>query len=287
MSLFSFLRKNEQESTADDGAYHSRAEEDSKAVRSRKRKSTSRREEAMDPVLPEKKRARRRLVGAVALVLAAVIGLPMVLDSEPKPLAEDIVIQIPSRDSLPPLAPPGTPPAVATDTSSSKSEADAVALSLDAKEELVTTPPPSNPISPAKPAVAEPPAPPAAPAPPAPAPERAQQQPASPSSGKPAPRSPDGARALALLEGRGDSGKEAAGGEKFVIQVAALVSQQKVNELQDKLKRAGIASFTQTVPTQSGTATRIRVGPFNSREEAEKMRARITTLGLSGSLVPA
>jgi len=71
-----------------------------------------------------------------------------------------------------------------------------------------------------------------------------------------------------------------------VLQVAALATQDKVDELQEKLKEAGIKSFTQKVPTQAGERTRIRVGPFNSKEEAEKVRAKLTKLGLNGSLVP-
>ena len=46
-----------------------------------------------------KKRARRRLVGAVALVAAVAVVLPMVLDSEPKPTSQEINIQIPSPDA--------------------------------------------------------------------------------------------------------------------------------------------------------------------------------------------
>src|SRR5690606_18163527 len=120
----------------------------------------------------------------------------------------------------------------------------------DAKEERQTPPAPA--VAPAKAPAPEPSTPAPAPAPkavPKPAPKPVSK-PASPSVEKPAPRSPDGARALALLEGRAAPGKEAAGGEKFVIQVAALVSQQKVNELRAKLKSAGIDSFTQNVPTQ-------------------------------------
>ena len=58
-------------------------------------------------------------------------------------------------------------------------------------------------------------------------------------------------------------------------------------ELQDKLKNAGIKSYTQKIATGSGDRTRIRVGPFGSKEEAEKVRARLTRIGLSGTLVPA
>src|SRR4051794_13842471 len=131
MGLLSFLRKNKQESRSD-STFQSRAEEDSDAVRSRGKRSKSGKERgrASDPVLPEKKRARRRLVGALALVLAAVIGLPMILDSEPKPLADDIAIQIPSKDKPPA---PGSAPAAA----SSKVAASAA---LDQKEEVVDVP---------------------------------------------------------------------------------------------------------------------------------------------------
>src|SRR5439155_23805437 len=103
MSLFSFLRKNKQEPEAAKGEFHSRAEQGSSTPRGRAKRSSRSSaadtdNDPLDPVLPEKKRARRRLVGAVALVLAVVIGLPMILDSEPKPLADDIAIQIPSKD---------------------------------------------------------------------------------------------------------------------------------------------------------------------------------------------
>ena len=73
---------------------------------------------------------------------------------------------------------------------------------------------------------------------------------------------------------------------KFVLQVAALASQDKVDELQGKLKEAGIRSYTQKVPTQAGERIRIRVGPFSSKEEAEKTRAKLGKLGLNGSLIP-
>lgn len=51
-----------------------------------------------DADLQLKKRARRRLVGAVALALLAVIVLPMVMDREPRPASQDIQVRIPSQD---------------------------------------------------------------------------------------------------------------------------------------------------------------------------------------------
>jgi DedD protein len=270
MSLFSFFRKNKQENASDEGAFHSRAEEESKAVRSRGKNSKStRREPPADPVLPEKKRARRRLVGAIALVLAAVIGLPMLFDSEPKPLASDIAIEIPSRDE--------------------RREEAAVASSepVEVVPELASSdnsPAPNSPVVVAP--VPVPAAPTPAPAPVAkPAPATVPVPEVKPKASAPA-KTHETARALALIEGRAEP-KEEKKSEKFVIQVAALSTKEKVEQLQAKLKGAGINSYTQQIATASGPHTRIRVGPFASREEAEKMRAKIMELGLNGKLVPA
>lgn len=73
---------------------------------------------------------------------------------------------------------------------------------------------------------------------------------------------------------------------RYTVQVAALASQEKIDELRNKLKAAGIASQTSKVPTASGERTRVRVGPFASKEDAEAMRARLVKLGLNGTLVP-
>jgi DedD protein len=50
-----------------------------------------------------KRRGRRRLVGAVALVLAAVIVLPMIFDPEPRDTGSTLSVRIPSEDT--PFAP--------------------------------------------------------------------------------------------------------------------------------------------------------------------------------------
>jgi DedD protein len=61
-----------------------------------------------------KRRGRRRLVGAVALILAAVIVLPMVFDPEPRGSGSSVSVRIPSEDEAPfnPKLPPKKPAAV-------------------------------------------------------------------------------------------------------------------------------------------------------------------------------
>lgn len=330
MGLFSFFRKNKQESASGQGDFLSRSEQSS-VIRNRSSRSSANtsgrsasggsrakaKEQGADPLLPEKKRARRRLIGAVALALAVVIVLPMVLDSEPKPLNEDIAIQIPSKDQ-----PAGSASPVAATAVDSSKQASAAAA-LDQKEEIIepsklnapqsapvasaaSVMPPMASVAPAakpveKPAEKAPEKPAAKPAEHKPEvkketqketpKETARKDVKEAAKPKAADHPDDSARAMAILEGKSNAAnadkKPAASGGKFVIQVAALATQEKVNELRNKLSGAGIHSFTQKVATQSGDRTRIRVGPFASREEADRMRARISKLGLNATIVPA
>lgn len=302
MGLFSFLRKNKQEESASGQAgYQSRPGDDAAASRTRAKRKAAR--ESDDTEIPEKKRARRRLIGAIVLVMIVVVVLPMIFDPEPNPEIDNIVIQIPSKDQ--PSVAPVPVTAVEPD-----SQDNAAAEDL----EEVISPATVEPARPA-PVVAEKPvaqvAPAAVPAPkPTPAPTPASKPapaatapvarpaptPAAPAAATPS-RQDDAARALAILEGRAANNKSAAKpaaaatpaatGGKFVIQVAALASQDKVAELRKKLSDAGIQSFTQKIATKDGERTRIRVGPYTGKEEAEKMRVRINKLGLSATLVPA
>ncbi|WP_050463045.1 SPOR domain-containing protein [Herbaspirillum autotrophicum] len=297
MGLFSFFRKNKQEAASGQGEFRSRSAGDAPAAATRSKRKAGK-EESADPVLPEKKRARRRLIGAVALVLAVVILLPMVLDSEPRPLADDIAIQIPSKEPAATAAPAATAPDAKV----------ATGAGLDQKEEIVA--PANVPVTPPVVAQAVPAAPAVKPAenPVEKAPEKIAEKPVEkpadkpehekPKAAKPVKPEPErkpvvktedsDARALAILEGKPAADKKpAASGGKFVIQVAALATQEKIDELRNKLSGAGIKTYTQKVATQSGDRTRIRVGPFGSRDEAEKMRGRINKLGLSATIVPA
>lgn len=304
MSLFSFLRKNKQESTSSDGEFYSRAEDESQAVHTRGKRKAKQVDESSDPILPEKKRARRRLIGAIALVLAAIIGLPMILDSEPKPLAEDISIQIPSKDNSKPLSiePPAAArpvptasalepveqiiePSPAVDKSAARAVADEKPtlekVAAKAKEPIPAekTKPTSDKVADAKTASN--------------AIHQVEQKSGAKSDTKvTASQADEAARARAILEGkfppRNDPAKAVSDTKsgKFAVQVAALATQDKINELRSKLNSAGIQSYTQKVATQSGERTRIRVGPFATKEEAEKMRGKLVKMGLNGTLVP-
>ena len=315
MGLFSIFSKNKQDSTAQDSGRFSRDDDDYGQQARAKRAShaneagaggSRRSRSGGDPMLPEKKRARRRLVGAIALALAAAVGLPMLLDSEPRPLAGDIAIQIPSKEKAPALPMPSTPVAAAD--------------SVDQDEEIIAPVPEPAPavvkaVEPAKMITDdEPEVEKAAPEPkpverkpeskpeakPEPKPERkVAEKPVD----KPAPKKPeekpaaprtkdaDAARALALLEGKpaakpaakpAEAEKKPEAAQRYVVQVAALATEEKVAELQSRLRAAGVSSTTR----KAGALIKVQVGPFGSREEAEKTRAKLSGLGIGGFLVP-
>ncbi|GAB3460657.1 hypothetical protein GCM10027321_20310 [Massilia terrae] len=308
MGLFSFLSKNKQDSSANVSGRFSRPD-DEFAERARAKRAShaggggARRPD--DPMLPEKKRARRRLVGAVALALAAAIGLPMLLDSEPKPLAGDVDIQIPAKDKAGPLpmpaAPGSAPESVPAAAPAAAPASVAASQSVDKGEEIIA-PPPARPAAPspadsarkvvavqAAPEKIEPPKPVEHKAElarvEAPKPEhkdKPKPEPKAAPKKEEKPHVEDAARAMAILEGKEAAKPHEAAGDKVVLQVAALGTPEKVAELQAKLREAGIRSFTEKYQN----LIRVKVGPY-SRDEAEKVRAQLSKLGLSGKLQPA
>lgn len=293
MGLFSFLGNKKQESTSGKPEYNSGSEEDSRASSDRSTRSKKQLDGAdkssSDTALPEKKRARRRLIGAVALVLAAIIGLPMLFDSEQKPVSSDIAIQIPSADTPAPVTTPVAPdsqpvpkPPVAAGASSSGTVS--VPTGSDQQEEFIALAP--VPVPAPAPVTAQPaPAAPAIEARPVHKPEP-KPEPTPKPEPKITAKIDEAARARAILEGRSVVVASAKTSSKFALQVAALTSQKSVDELQGKLQAAGIKSYTQKIGTQSGSPVRVRVGPFSSKEEAEKMHAKLVKLGFGGAVVP-
>jgi DedD protein len=74
-------------------------------------------------------------------------------------------------------------------------------------------------------------------------------------------------------------------GGKFAVQAAATSTEQAARELADRLKKTGLAPYTERVDTTDGTRYRVRVGPYASREDAERVRARLKSLGINANIV--
>ena len=256
-----------------------------------------------------RRRARHRLIGAAVLVVLGVIGFPLLFDTQPRPIPVDIPIEIPDRNQVAPLMVPGKASQTVGQASQQPSpSANAPMLTdgaLSDGEELVSIAPSPPIVAVAPISVPKPPEPPRlAPAPAAPvepataAPKVAAKPepvtpppPATPAPPPPPKRTVDeAARARALLEGRSlpapaAPAAVAAKEGRFIVQVGAFAEVAKANEVRSKLERSGLKTYTQIVDTKDGQRTRVRVGPYEQRSEADAAAARIKGLGLAASVL--
>jgi len=200
-----------------------------------------------DQELQFKKRARRRLVGAVALVLLMIIVLPMILqDRTAKAPKQDVVVSIPSLDEK--LGP------------DQKSESESI------------TPAPIQAVAPA-----------------------AEATPTEATAAKPAetpvtsnPSSPAVATPVKAEPSKPEPAKvetKAATGGNYFVQIGVFSDPDKVKQMQEKLSEKGLKSSDELIDTAKGKKTRLRVGPFEAKKDAESAMEKIKSLGLIGMVV--
>lgn len=266
----------------------------------------------VDPALDElKRKARRRLVGAVVLALAAAVILPMLLEKEPRPLGEDVAVRIPPVDEgkfVNRLSKPagdskvadtkartadGEKPAAALSSATSPSAAAATTTADGASNAA----PPETLVNPM----------------PAPASEsvtEAEKRVLSPTTTtastdtridtpsepktepkvevKPEPKAAATTAAPAVVASKaGGSGSGASASDAFVVQLAAFSDDKGANALASKLKRNGYPAYTEPITTSRGTLFRVRVGSYPSRESAGEARSKLKGDGYSGIIAPA
>jgi DedD protein len=216
-----------------------------------------------------KKRARRRLVGAVALALLAAVVLPMMMDEEPHPSIQDIQISIPDRDAA------GSPRRAAP---ASESASAPVAVAVPEDDEAVTA---EKPAAEAPAAAAQPSRPAVSPAPSV----SAAPRPAEPRSAAPAAETrtartaaDEEARVRALIEGKG----QPVLGDSYVLQIGAFSDAAKAGRLVDDLRARGFQAYTE----RAGSVTRVRVGPVAGRVAADTVAARLKAAGHPAVLQP-
>jgi DedD protein len=216
-----------------------------------------------DEELQLKKRARRRLVGAIVLVTVVAVVLPMVLDSEPRQVTQNVEIDIPPSGSseLKPKAAGAT-----------RSTADNGPLKgmppTSAKGEAANTVKAEVPSRIDDPALV-----------PESASNKAGGAQAAKEVAKPKAAATDQKSAT---ESSKVVAKDSAGA--YVVQVAALADEVRAKALQKQMTDAGIKTYTEVVPTKSGEVTRVRAGPYATREAAESARAQLKKAGLDGTV---
>jgi DedD protein len=184
-----------------------------------------------------KRRARRRLIGAVALTTVVVVVLPMVLDKEPRPIDQNIELRIPDKNSAgefnPKMEPaPVNAPAAVSNVPEAVAES-AIAPDQGKTDQAKSA---SKPLATAKPAA------------------------------KPVGET---------LQTDVQSG--------FVVQVGAYSSDQAAHDMQKKLGQQGVKAYIE----KTGNISRVRVGPFKTREEADKVHSMLEAQGLKPIVTPS
>ena len=177
-----------------------------------------------------RRRGRRRLVGAITLVLLAAIILPMVFDPEPKPGAPPVSVRIPGEDDAS-FAPKVTP-------------------------KLQTPPSAAVPV---------------------PAPVAGSPEPPKPAAKAVETAAPKVAEQPAAPQAAASHAPSVPAAEQFVVQVGAFADPAGVIE---KLKAARLPYYTEPVAVAKGQVTRVRVGPYATREAAEEAQRQLKRLGL-------
>jgi DedD protein len=248
-------------------------------------------------------RAKRRLVGALVLVLTAVVGFPLLFDTQPRSTMIDVPIEIPDKNKVKPLPAP-TP--ASTPAAAAKVDDKA---SLGGKEEIVSSAPltgekkeqkqqvaVSNAAQSATKSVAT-----IAPAGPDKvavdkaaaakanaeklASDKAAAEKAASAKAAADKTKGDAAKAQALLEGKATPAPAVSGGERFIVQFGSFADETKAREVRQKVEKAGLKTYAQVAQTSEGKRHRARVGPFATRAEAEKAAAKIKSLDLPANIL--
>lgn len=223
-----------------------------------------------------RKRARRRLLGAVALALTAAIVLPIVMDHEPRPPAQDIAVRIPPREGAAPLASPARVAADPDETLQPPPDSEPVPQTLSRP----ATQAPASPQAAVRPEVKPEPKPESKPEPkpepkPAPKPEPKPEPPRP--AAKPEVSPAEAARAAAVLDGK----------SSFALQLGVFGDAANVAKLRARARELGLASFTEDVKLADGqTRTRVKVGPFSSRQAAEAAQRKLEAAGMRSMVAP-
>ncbi len=211
-----------------------------------------------------KKRARRRLIGAIAIAGLAAVVLPMVMDEEPKQQVQDVQIRIPGQEQTPfpaQVAKPRAVPASADPAPASVAEAPAnrpVEKTVDKATEKLAEKPAEKPVDKAV--------------------EKKTEKAPDKHADKPSPKA---AEKAADKPAKANESKAHDNGQ-YLILIGAFANPGNVKVLQSKIGELGIKVITEPLDSPEGKKTRVRAGPFASREAAEKALEKMKRIGVGG-----
>lgn len=214
-----------------------------------------------------KRRGRRRLIGACTMGLLAIVFLPMIFDSEPKKQksgSQEIAIQMPPKEGLAPLPAPVVASPIAAPVGVPPSPPSAAAANSSASAPVTASAAPATPPPQAAVVTAMPFVPKAIPAPPV-----AVKEPPK----KLAPEPKTAAPIAAAKQG-------------FVVQIGAFKDADNAQQIVTRMKESKLPVFTDKIATAGGSVTRVRVGPFTSKEKADSALVQVKLAGSDGKIVP-
>ena len=228
-----------------------------------------------DSQLELKKSARRRLIGAAFFVIVTAAVLPMIMETAPPPQLNDFrIVTAEERNAPAPVAAPATPPAESEPVTPPVPVAQSDVKTVDAAAPV--KPAASEPAAPVVVAAAEPPKPEAkAELKPEtkvavdkkPEPAKSAEKPVEKKSEKPAEKK----------EAKDQTGQ-------YYIQVGVFADADNVKQVRAKLKAQGISSWTEEATGNLAGKTRVKAGPFPSKDAADKALAKITKAGMNGMI---
>lgn len=204
-------------------------------------------DDTLDPEFPQKQRARRRLIGAVVLMAAAVIVLPIVFETQPRPVNDNISVKIDGGPGG--AAGKVKPDARKADPLPPAPQSKLDSQALDAGEELVAD---SAAAKPAAAAVA-----------------------ATAAAAAPAEKIADKSAAAAAKPGSG----------KFLVLIGAFSSEEKAKSWLGKLKAGKVPAYIEKKVLADGERVLLRAGPFSDRDAADAAEKRVRAVGLTAKVV--
>lgn len=243
--------------------------------------------ELTDDELNLRRKARRRLVGAVAFTLAVVVVLPMVLDSEPRPGVQDIDLRIPNPDKVGEFVPGVVASATATTSPAAPVAEAAASAPVTTSSAAPASAVPAAAVEAAKPAVSSKQAP-AADKQPAAEKKSADKQPADKQAvDKQTPektaadKQPTASKEVKHPDSASTSKPAEVG--SYVVQVGAYSSADAAKQELKKLKAWGFKAYTE----KAGDKVRVRVGPYADRDKADKVKSLLEKHGLHPNVINA
>jgi DedD protein len=220
-----------------------------------------------------RRRANRRLLGASVLLLIAIILVPIFLEREPPPLPDNVDVKIPPVEGTkfdPKLPDRKTAPAEVPSITEPVGEKAVAPTSASTVAAPIASPAPTT--APAPAALAKEPSK-------AEAPKAAEKAPE-----KAAPKAPATSAPTKSVDAQTNQAPTLKSGQ-LVVQLIAVRDPETARQAFEKAKSLKFSAYTEKLTVPNGVVTRVRVGPYDSKQAAENARAKLAQAGFEAKVI--